>query len=547
MHSLLLVRRTLVLSRRAVSSSAAATIERTGKLFINSEYRAASDGGNIDVVSPIDGQPFATIAHATDADVDLAVESARRCFDSATWSSKSAQRRGEVLRRVAAALREPHKLAELAEIETLDCGKPLVESEADIAMCADAFDYYATIAPAQLAPVALDVPDKDFAAYLAKEPLGVVGCVSPWNFPLQQAVLKVAPALAAGCSVVVKPSPYASLTTCALGEVLAEAGVPAGACNVITGGPPDQLLVGGVSSNSGQTTGHSTTSTGQCLIDHPQLDKLSFTGSGLAGAKMLEASVKKLRPTSLELGGKSAFLIFEDAEPFLDAVVDWVMIGIFMCQGQICTATSRLLVHADLEAVLTHKLIKAAAKIRIGHPMLRETQMGPVVSSVQHRQVLAAIKRAHEEGCEVHAPELHLPESLKSGFFVPPTILTGVPEQSAAWRDEIFGPVLAIRSFRTEDEAVLMANSTPYGLANAVYSKDTERCSRVSARLKSGVVWQNCSQPLFPNTPMGGYVGKESGFGHEFGVSGFVEYINQKTVISTKPGHSWNWYGDATA
>merc|ERR1712232_1307802 len=267
------------------------------------------------------------------------------------------------------------------------------------------------------------------------------------------------------------------------------------------------------------------------------------TGSGPAGAKMLLASAQKLRPTSLELGGKSAFLIFEDAEPFLDAVVDWILLGIFLCQGQVCTATSRLLVHESLGPMLTDRLITAAAKIQLGDPMARETQMGPVVSATQQQNVQAAISKAAYDGCIVHAPALRLSDTLRSGFFVPPTILTEVPEDSAAWREEIFGPVLAIRTFRTEDEAVLAANRSTYGLANAVFSKDMERCSRVAAQLKSGVVWENCSQPLFPTTPMGGIVGKQSGFGREFGTAGLEEYINHKTVVSTTPGHVWNWYG----
>merc|ERR1712187_386579 len=272
-------------------------------------------------------------------------------------------------------------------------------------------------------------------------------------------------------------------------------------------------------------------------------DKLSFTGSGPAGVKMLEASATQLRPTSLELGGKSAFLVFEDAEPFMDALVDWIMVGIFLCQGQVCTATSRILVHENLQGLLTEKLIAAAGKIKVGDPMLRDTQMGPVVSASQQKNVTAAVKQAHEDGCIVHAPQLHLPSPLQAGYFVPPTILTSVPEGSGAWRNEIFGPVLAIRSFRSESEAIEAANASSYGLANAVFSADAERCSRVAARLKSGVVWANCSQPLFTTTPMGGFGGKKSGFGHEFGVVGLSEYFTHKTIISTTVGHSWNWYG----
>jgi len=465
------------------------------------------------------------------------VQAARACFDTSGWPQKGAEQRAEVLRSIAAQLREPGKLGELSVIESRDCGKPLAESEVDISFCADVFDYYAEIAPKHLAPQPLPLPGGEgagdnFAARVENEPLGVVGCVTPWNYPLMQAVMKVAPALAAGCAVVLKPSPLASLTCCALGEVAAGAGLPPGALNVITGGPPEALPGGG--------------STGQTLIDHPALDKLSFTGSALAGRKMLEASVAQLRPTALELGGKSAFVVFDDAEEYLDAVVDWVMVGIFSCTGQVCSATSRLIVHKDLEAKLTDRLAEAAAKIRVGAPLAKGTQMGPLVSETQHQKVLGFIRTAESEGCKVRAPALDIPEELQGGYYVAPTLLTGVHTSSVAWREEFFGPVLAVTAFATEEEAIALANDTPYGLANAVYSKDPARLARVASRLKSGVVWENCSNVLFQTTPFGGRAGKASGFGFEYGVPGLMEYVSQKTVVrSTSPGYSWGAYASA--
>eukprot|EP00930_Biecheleria_cincta_P004009 TRINITY_DN104909_c0_g1_i1.p1 TRINITY_DN104909_c0_g1~~TRINITY_DN104909_c0_g1_i1.p1 ORF type:complete len:568 (+),score=116.78 TRINITY_DN104909_c0_g1_i1:56-1705(+) len=520
-----------------ILASAEATIARTNRLFVNNSYVDAEGGANLPVISPVDGKPFTTIAHASAADVDRAVSSARACFDGGSWSGQSAENRAAVLRRIASELRSPGKLAELCAIESRDCGKTLAESEGDIGFCADVFDYYAEIAPQHLAPTPLPLPEgegagNDFSAQVIQEPLGVVGCVTPWNYPLMQAVMKVAPALAAGCAVVLKPSPLASLTCCALGEVVAAAGAPPGALNIITGGPPESLACGG--------------STGQTLIDHALLDKISFTGSGAAGQKMLQASAGQLRPTSLELGGKSAFVVFEDAEEYLDAVVDWVMVGIFSCTGQVCSATSRLIVHKDLEQKLMDRLIEKTVKIQVGDPFADGTQMGPVVSEGQLQRVIQALDKAKAQGCTVTMAPLQIPEHLSGGYYVAPAVLSNVPVDSAAWTDEIFGPVLAVRTFSSEEEAVQLANNTPYGLGNAVYSKDAARCVRVSAQLKSGVVWENCSNVLFQNTPFGGRVGKASGFGFEYGVPGLLEYVSPKTVVrATTPGYSWGVYSAA--
>lgn len=519
------------------TQSASATISRTSRLFLDNAYVDAEGGATLPVVSPSDGQAFAKIAHASTGDVDRAVRSAHACFQSSKWSGASPQSRGEVLKRIAATLRNPDKLEELAVIESRDCGKTLQDSKGDMEYCADVLDYFANLASEYLTTSPLQLPggeggSSDFAARSQREPLGVVGCITPWNYPLMQAMLKVAPALAAGCTVVLKPSPLASLTCCALGEIGAEAGLPPGALNVVTGGPPEELPGG--------------SSTGQSLIDHPMLNKISFTGSGVAGRKMLEASAKHLRPTALELGGKSAFIIFEDAGDYLDAVVDWVMVGVFGNTGQVCSATSRLLVHRSIEATLVKRLLEAVQRIKVGDPLETDTQMGPLVSKVQKQKVLGMVEQAKREGCTVHAPDLTMPESLREGFFVPPVVLTEVPVSSQAWREEIFGPVLAVRSFETEEEAIAMANETEFGLANAVYSADLDRCARVSSRLQSGIVWENCSQVLFPTTPFGGRPGKASGFGAELGTAGLAEFVAEKIVVSTRsPTFNWGSYSAA--
>eukprot|EP00937_MAST-01D_sp_MAST-1D-sp2_P004444 g4444.t1 len=380
----------------APSSAAEATIARVNRLFIDNEYVDAEGGATLPVVAPATGAELTTIAHASAADVDRAVQSARACFDTSGWPQAPAADRAAVLQRVADELRE--RTAELAEIETRDCGKPLAEAEGDIGFCADTFEYYANTAPAALADEPLAVPagegaGDDFGAVLRAEALGVVGAVTPWNFPLMQTAAKVAPALAAGCAMVLKPSPLASLTSLALGEIVAGAGAVSGALNVVTGGPPDELAAGG--------------STGQSLIDHALLDKVSFTGSGAAGQLMLRASAPHLRPTNLELGGKSAAIVFADAlgdgggggveEARLNALVDWLMVGIFVCAGQVCSATSRLLVQREAEAPLVARLLRAAERVRVGDPLAPGTQMGPLVSEAQRDKVLASLRRAEAE------------------------------------------------------------------------------------------------------------------------------------------------------
>jgi len=320
------------------------------------------------------------------------------------------------------------------------------------------------------------------------------------------------------------------LTCLILGELVAEAGAPPGALNVITGGPPDILIDG--------------KSTGQSLIDHEGIDKVSFTGSTRTGQKMLEASAPFLRPTSLELGGKSAFVVFDDAIPFLDDVVDWILVGIFLNSGQVCCATSRLLVHKDIEPKILEKLRIALQKIKVGDPLAPETQMGPLISDTQHQKVLKILEMAKADGCSVESCSPELSEGIAGGYYIPPTMLTNVNVDSNAWTEEIFGPVLAVRSFTTEEEAVSLANKTAYGLANAVFTADEERLSRVASQLKSGLVWRNCSQPIFPGTPFGGRTGKKSGFGREQGAEGLMEYVHAKTVVTNmKPEYSWNWYG----
>mmetsp|Transcript_14593 Transcript_14593/g.37780 ORF Transcript_14593/g.37780 Transcript_14593/m.37780 type:complete len:407 (-) Transcript_14593:262-1482(-) len=388
------------------------------------------------------------------------------------------------------------------------------------------FDFYADIAAEELAPKAIIIPDAEFASRTVPAPVGVAACVTPWNYPLMQAACKVAPALAAGCATLLKPSPLASLTCIELGKLAEDVGLPDGALTVLTGGPPT-----GVSDGAAR------------LLTHPEVGFLSFTGSTRGGVEMLSASAPLVRRTGLELGGKGAMLVFDDAD--VGSVVDWAMVGIFVTSGQICSATSRLLVHSSRRAELLDRLRDAALAIMVGDPLDRGTQMGAVISEEAASRIVDAVEQAQADGSELlcgggSVPST-LPAELRSGYYVPPTVLVDVPLQSAAWQEELFGPVLCVQTFETEAEAVALANDSPYGLGHAVMSADMQRCERVADLLEAGTVWINSNQALWPHTPFGGW--KASGFGKEWGKEGMHEYLRHKTVTSAvRPGYSWGYY-----
>eukprot|EP00035_Acanthoeca_spectabilis_P029783 m.6399 g.6399 ORF g.6399 m.6399 type:complete len:538 (+) comp3830_c0_seq1:2-1615(+) len=482
-------------------------------LFLDNEYVEAEGGKRLEVLSPADGTPFAAIADAAVADVDRAVASARRTFDDdgGAWRQTTPADRAKLLTSMADALERDTD--DWAAIESMDCGKTFAESVGDMGFCVNVLRFYAEIVESAMRSTELAV-DEGYAARIDADGCGVVGCITPWNYPLMQAVNKVAPAVAAGCTVVLKPSPLASLTTVMLGDLARQAGVPPGVLNIVTGGPPMGLP-----------------EASQALGSHPDLDRLSFTGSGPTGARLLHASADHLRPTSLELGGKGAMLVFPDAD--LDAVAEWVAVGIFSTSGQVCSATSRLLVHDSIADDLIQRVLTRTAAVVVGHPLDDRSTMGPVVSAEQRDKVQQAIAAAEAEGCTVAAGGSSDPDvgtECQGGYYVQPTVLTDVPITSSAWTDEIFGPVLSVRQFGSENEAVAAANDSPYGLAHAVMTADPDRLARVARRLRAGVVYENCSQMGFANTPFGGC--KKSGFGWEWGEAGLHEYIQHKTVVA---------------
>ena len=486
------------------------------ELYIDGEWVKPARGGTVDVINPATEEVFHAIAAATEEDVDLAVKAARRAFDKDGWPNLSGAQRATYLRAIAAGIRA--RQAEIARLEVLDNGKPFPEADWDVGDAAGCFDFYAGLAE-QLddnPEEAIALPDSRFRSKAVREPLGVVGAIIPWNYPLLMAAWKVAPALAAGCTVVLKPAELTSLTALELAEVVDEAKLPAGVLNIVTG-------AGSVA--------------GQAIIDHRGVDKLAFTGSGPVGSKIMAAAARDIKRVSLELGGKSPFVVFEDAD--IEQAVEWVMFGIFWNQGQVCSATSRVLVHQEIYDRFLKRLVEEAGKIRIGDGLEEGVLLGPLVSSRQQGLVMAAIERARAAGATI-ACGGGRPEGLEKGYYLQPTVLTDVPLDSDAWREEIFGPVVCVRPFGTEQEAIELANDSRFGLAAAVMSKDDARAERVAAAFRAGIVWINCSQPTFTEAPWGGY--KESGIGRELGRWGLDNYLETKQITRFVGEDPWGWY-----
>ena len=411
-----------------------------------------------------------------------------------------------------------HRVGKLADIEVRNNGKPLPEAIWDIEDVAGCFEYYASLAENLDVQSVEDIelPDERFTSKVVKEPIGVAGAIIPWNFPLLMAAWKIAPALAAGCTMVLKPSEITPLTALVLADIAIEAGLPAGVLNIVNG-------LGGAA--------------GQALTEHAGVDKMAFTGSVPTGVKIMTTAARDIKNISLELGGKSPFIIFEDSD--LDEAVEWIMFGIFWNQGQVCSATSRVLVEQSIYPILLEKLTRAAQKITIGMGSKPGVLLGPLVNEAQYCKVLAAIKSGVDAGAKILTGGQR-PKGLEIGYFLEPTILIDMEENSEVWREEIFGPVVCVKPFTSEDEAVRMANNSKFGLAAAVMSKDEIRCERVARAFRAGIVWINCSQPTFVEAPWGGY--KQSGIGRELGEWGLNNYLEIKQITTYKSDKPWGWY-----
>jgi len=480
----------------------AVTIQpKPGRLFIGGKWVDAVTGKTFPTINPATGEVLTQIAEGGEADADLAVQAARRAFDSGPWPEMSAADRAKILWRIGDLIDKYNE--ELGTLETLDNGKPLFESrQIDMPMVAEVFRYYAgwaTKIHGETVPVR-----GPFLNYTLREPLGVVAAIVPWNFPLLLASWKVAPALAAGNTVVLKPASWTPLTALRFAEICQEAGLPDGVVNVITG--PGGVL-------------------GKALVRHPGVDKIAITGETRTGQEILRDSAGTLKRVTLELGGKSPNVVFADAD--LDAAVRGATVGIFYGKGEVCAAGSRLFVERRIHDDFMQKLVDRARKLQPGDPLDPKTRFGAIVSERQMETVLGYIEKGKAEGAQLVAGGERAQVNGR-GFYVQPTVFDGVRNDMTIAREEIFGPVLATITFDDIEEAVREANNTPYGLAAAVWTRDVAKAHRVARRLKAGTVWINTYNNYDPAAPFGGY--KMSGYGRELGVHALEHYTQVKSV-----------------
>jgi len=471
------------------------------KLLIDGKWVDAKDGATFETYCPADGTLLATCAQAAQEDVDMAVRAAWKAFE--TWKDVSPQERSSILLKIADLIDE--NAEKLALIETLDNGKPIRETRTiDVPLSSDHFRYFAGAIRAYEGRAVMI--DKNTLSIILSEPIGVVGQIIPWNFPLLMAAWKLAPALAAGCTVVIKPSSLTSLSILELGKLINEV-LPPGVVNIVTG--------------SGATTG-------QYMLEHPVFRKLAFTGSTEVGYTIAEAAAKKLIPATLELGGKSANIIFPDC-PW-DKALEGVQIGILFNQGQVCCAGSRVFVHEDIYDEFLADCVDAFSKVKVGLPWEEDTMMGSQINELQLQKILSYVKIGQQEGARLVYGGKRLTENgLDKGAFMQPTILADVDNKMRVAQEEIFGPVACFLKFKDEEEAIRLANESEYGLGGAVWTKDINRALRVAKGIETGRMWVNDYNNLPAHVPFGGY--KKSGIGRETHLMILDHYTQKKSIM----------------
>ena len=474
----------------------------TLKMFIDGRWVHAQDGATLDTLDPATGLVLATVPAAGPADIDLAVRAARRASDDGTWGSAVSEReRSRILLRMAELVREQR--IELAELEVRDCGKPIGDAYGDVDEVAFMFEYYAGWAT----KISGDIPPvgPDAMSLIVKEPVGVCGLIVPWNYPMMMAAQKMAPALAAGCTVILKPAEQTPLTALRLARIAELAGVPAGVVNVVTG-------VGNRA--------------GEALLTHPMVDKISFTGSKVVGQHIQRTCADQLKRVTLELGGKSPNIVFADAD--LATAIPGTCNGVFGNQGEVCSAGSRVFVQASIYDDVMQQMTDFAAAIKLGSGLNPTTTMGPLVSAVQRDRVQGYVDIGRTEARLAFEGQRPTDPALSGGYFVPPTIFEATSNQLRIAREEIFGPVMTVIPFTTIDQVIALANDTEYGLAAALWTRDISRALRTARAIRAGVVWINDSQPAPSETMWGGY--KQSGIGRELGPYALDAYLESKHI-----------------
>lgn len=482
------------------------------KMFIDGAWTAGVGTATRELVDPATGSVNALVVEGCAADVDDAVAAARRAFDEGPWRDTPALQRSRILLRLADALEA--NAEELAALETSNNGKPLRESVFDVSDAANCFRYYAGLATKPTGQT-YDVPDA-MQAMTVREPVGVCGQIVPWNYPLLMASWKLAPALAAGNTVVFKPAEATPLTAIRLFELLEPLGLPPGVANLVLG--------------AGETVGAR-------MSEHPDVDKIAFTGGTDTGKAVMRAAAGNMKKISLELGGKSPCVVFEDAD--LETAVDWALFAIFANQGQVCSAGSRLLVQASIHDRFVERLVERAKKIVVGPGSAEGVEMGPLITKEHMERVLGYIEIGKAEGAMLACGGNRIPS--EKGWFVEPTIFTGCTPKMRIVQEEIFGPVLVVLPFSDEAEAIRLANDSIFGLAGGVFTADGARAQRFIRRLRAGITWINAYHPTYNEAPWGGY--KQSGIGRELGTYGYEAYTEVKQInINLAPGPV-GWFG----
>lgn len=473
-------------------------------MIINGEKVKSSTGETIKTYNPATGELVAEVAKASKEDAEKAVAAARDAFDNGKWKRAPIGKRAQVLNKIAAIMRS--RFNELVELEILDTGKSIAAAQGQVHQAIEDFEFYAGAIVGHRG-VVNNMPGQ-FHNYTEKEPVGVCAQIIPWNYPMMMAAWKVAPAIAVGCSIVLKPASLTPLTAIILGEICLEAGVPPGVVNVIPG---------------------SGSEVGNLLVEHPNVDKVAFTGSTPIGKDIMSKAAGTIKRVTLELGGKSPNLVFEDAD--IDAAVDGSLFGIFYNSGQSCEARSRLYVHEDIYDEFMEKFVEKTKRLQLGNPFDKGTHVGAIIDQSQLDTIDGYVQSAIQDGAEILVGgKVAKPVGYENGFWYEPTIIVNVNHDMTVVKEEIFGPVVVVMKFSDEKEAIRLANDSDYGLGSAIWTKDGARATRVAKQIQAGIVMINCPFSAMPGTPFGGY--KQSGFGRELSIETLDLYTETKSILS---------------